>query len=58
MARQVEEAAERLRQAMQLRSCVCTRALHNYLVMPGDDLRSPRLLPKACCRCPEDCLCH
>jgi len=46
---------------MPLRSCVCVRAIHTYTVVPGmkwNPRGSWRLLPKACCRCPEDCLCH
>ena len=44
-----------------LRSCVCDRTLHTYTVSPGVKWRPEgkyRLLPKACCRCPPDCLCH
>ena len=39
----------------RLRSCVCARSIHNYTVMPGN---GDRVRARACCRCPEDCLCH
>lgn len=45
-----------------LRSCVCIRPIHTYTLIPGvrykDERTSWRQIPKACCRCPEDCLCH
>ncbi len=44
-----------------LRSCVCDRPIHTYTLVPGVKVgneKTWRLLPKACCRCPEDCLCH
>jgi len=41
------------------RSCVCNRDLHNYTVRPiPPGTMDKRVVPKYCCRCEEDCLCH
>ena len=49
-------------QGVIFRSCVCDRPIHSYTLIPGvrykDESTSWRQIPKACCRCPPDCLCH